>query len=41
MEKKKSKKVMSWTTKDGVLVALTYVLNTIVIAMLFSDTFLP
>ena len=38
MEKKKSKKVMSWTTKDGVLVALTYVLNTIIIAMLFYAT---
>lgn len=38
MEKKKSQKVMPWTTKDVVLVALTYVLNTVAIALLFYAT---
>ena len=38
MKKQKSQKVLKWKTKDVVLNAITYVLNTIFIAMLFVGT---
>ena len=38
MEKKVSQKVLAWKTKDVVKTAITYVINTIIIAMLFYAT---
>lgn len=38
MKKKKSQKVLQWTTKDVVLNVITYFINTLVIAALFIGT---
>ena len=39
MEKTKSQKVLSWSTKDVVLTVLNYVINAIIIAVLFLLAF--
>ena len=38
MKKKKSQKVLQWTTKDIVLNVFTYFINTLIIAALFIGT---